>query len=151
MEVQKQGWTTSWIALFWWIIICCMWEDYRLKAFSVQNYFCHLVRKQPIETKPLWHCFAFISLLNISQGHRNVQDELMLMIFCKQAAFWVIYVQIWRAFCISFPLLYSLFTSIIRNLRVLGVLLIFKLLYLSHQFRSCLFPFKEEKQITTVT
>lgn len=151
VKVQKQGWTTSWIVLFWWIIICCMREDYRLKAFSVWNCFCHLVRKQHIETKPIWYYFAFISLLNIVQGHRNIQDELILIILCKQTAFWMIYVPIWRAFCSSFPSLSSLFISVICNLGILGGLLIFKLLYLSHQFRNCLFPFKKEKQIITVT
>lgn len=74
-----------------------MCEDYRLKAFSVQNYFCHLLRKQHIETKPIWYYFAFISLLNMTQGHRSIQDELILIIFCKQAAFWIIYAPVWTA------------------------------------------------------
>lgn len=151
VEVQKQGWTTSWSVLFWWIVICRMWEDYRLKASSDRSYFCHLVRKQHIETKPVWYYSAFICLLNIAQRHRSIQKERILIIFCMQAAFWIIYVPIWTALCSSFPLLSSVFTSVISYLGILGVLLIFRLLYLSHQFRNCFFLFQEEKHIITLT
>lgn len=152
VKVQKQGWTASWIAeLFSWIIICCMWGDYRLKAFSVQNCFCQLVKKWHTEAKPIWHYFAFISILNIAKGHRNIVDELTWIIFCEPAAFWVIYVPISRAFCCYFLLQSLLLASVTCNLETLEVVLIFKLFHLSHQFKNCLFPFKEEKQIRIVT
>lgn len=151
VKVQKEGWTTSWTALFLWIIICCMWGDYRLKAFSVQNFFCQLVKKWHTEANPIWHYFALTSIFNIAKGHRSIMDELTWIIFCEQAAFWVIYMPISGAFRWYFLLHSLLLASVTCNLETLEVVLIFKLFHLSHRFKNCLFPFKEEKLIRIIT